>query len=56
MGATDRSDLVIQLVSIPDYVNMVMEKLVKLTAHSYISKCQSKYLNNLKEELHQIVE
>ncbi|XP_065669753.1 uncharacterized protein LOC136088824 [Hydra vulgaris] len=48
---TDRSDLVIQLVSIPDYVNMVMEKLVKLTAHSYISKCQSKYLKNLKEEL-----
>ena len=28
-----------------------MEKLVKLTAHSYISKCQSKYLKNLKEEL-----
>ena len=26
-------------------------KLVKLTAHSYISKCQSKYLKNLKEEL-----
>ena len=48
---TDRSDLVIQLVSIPDYVNMVMEKLVKLTAHSYISKCQSKYLKNLKEEV-----
>ncbi|XP_065675929.1 uncharacterized protein LOC136092137 [Hydra vulgaris] len=29
---------------------MVMEKLVKLTAHSYISKCQSKYLKNHKEE------
>ncbi|XP_047133454.1 uncharacterized protein LOC124811601 [Hydra vulgaris] len=48
---TDRSDLVIQLVTIPDYVNMVMEKLVKLTTHSYISKCQSKYFKNLKEEL-----
>ena len=33
-ATTDRSDLIIQLVSIPDYVNMVMEKLVKLTAHS----------------------
>ena len=48
---TDRSDLIIQLVSIPDYVNMVMEKLVKLTAHSYISKCQSKYLKNHIEKL-----
>ena len=28
-----------------------MEKLAQLTAHSYISKCQSKCLKNLNEEL-----
>jgi hypothetical protein len=48
---TDRAELIFQSEKVPDYVNMVIEKLVKLTAHSYISKCQSKYLKKLKGEL-----
>ena len=41
---TDRADLITQRVSVHEYVALVIEQLVKLTAHSYISKGQSRYL------------
>ena len=38
---TDRSDLILHDEGVSDYVKLVIHKLVKLTVHSYISKCQS---------------
>jgi len=43
--------LVQQQETIPDYINLVVSQLQKLTAHSYIAKCQTLHLNKRKEEI-----
>jgi len=48
---TDRSTLVKQQETIPDYINLVASWLQKLTAHSYIAKCQTLHLKKRKEEI-----
>jgi hypothetical protein len=47
----DRSELVQQILSVEDFVSLLVQKLNTLTAHSYIAKAQAKYLKKCKEEL-----
>ena len=35
----------------PQFINLVIHQLQKLTAHSFITKCQSSYLRECKENL-----
>ena len=35
----------------PQFINLVIQQLQKLTAHSFITKCQSSYLREWKENL-----
>ena len=46
---TDRSNLTHHTETINEYVNIVIEQLYILRVHSYISKCQSRYLKKLKK-------
>jgi len=48
---TDRSTLLQQQETIPDYNILVASWLQKLTAHSYIAKCQTLHLK--KRKIHQ---
>ena len=50
--ATDRSNLTHHTETVNEYVNIVIELLHILTVHSYISKCQSRYLKKLKSEIY----
>ena len=49
--STDRSQLITQTVTVDEYKDLVIECIDALTSHSYISKCQTKYLKKLKENL-----
>lgn len=49
--STDRTQLITQTVTVEEYKDFVVECIDELTAHSYISKCQTKYLKDLKEKL-----
>jgi len=49
--ATDHANLIQQKESQIDYVELVVSQMQKLTAHSYISKAQAKYLKKRKEQL-----
>ena len=49
--STGRSQLITQTVMVDEYKDIVIECIDKLTSHSYISKCQTKYLKDLKENL-----
>ena len=49
--STVRSQLITQTVTVEEYKDLVIECIDELTAHSYISKCQTKYLKDLKENL-----
>ena len=49
--STDRSQLITQTVTVEEYKDQVIESVDKLTAHSYIAKCQAKFLKDLKIEL-----
>ena len=48
---TDRSILTHHTETVNEYVNIVIEQLHILTAHSYILKCQLRYLKKLKSEI-----
>ena len=52
-GRAQSTQLITLTVKIEEYKNLVIECIEELTAHShsYISKCQTKYLENLKENL-----
>ena len=45
---TDRATLITQTVSLEDYKEILISYIDKLTSHSYISKCQGKYLKYKK--------
>jgi hypothetical protein len=47
----DRADLLHMTETTTDFINILIEKLQKLTTHSYIAKCQAVYLKNVKNEL-----
>ena len=48
---TDRSTLVDCSDNIPQYIELIIHQLSKLTPHSYIAKSQSQYLKNLKNSI-----
>ena len=48
---TGRSELVKRCMSIDDFVELLVKRIDALTSHSFLAKCQSKYLNKRKEEL-----
>ena len=48
---TDRANLVSFRENVSEYVALIIQQLEKLTSHSFISKCQSKNLKELKESL-----
>ena len=48
---TDQSNLTHHTETVNEYVNIVIEQLHILTAHSYISKSQSRYSKKLKSEI-----
>ncbi len=47
----DRSDLVSHSLPVSDFITLLVEKLNKLTAHSYIAKSQAKFLKKCKSNL-----
>ena len=47
----DRAELLNRIESVDDFIELCTAKIDNLTTHSYISKSQSKYLKNLKENL-----
>ena len=46
----DREELLLCKESIPSYI-MIIKQLNKLAPHSYIAKCQTRYLKKRKEEI-----
>ena len=48
---TDRTDLLTMKLPLNEFIELLCEKLDKITPHSFIAKSQSKYLKNLKETL-----
>ena len=49
--STDRSQLITKTTTVEDYKELVTKSINNLTAHSYISKCQAKYLKDLKTNI-----
>ena len=49
--STDRANLISCSENVPQFKNLVIQQLEKLTAHSFIAKCQSIYLREFKENL-----
>ena len=49
--STDRTTLVHIVMDMPEFIEFLAYKLDDLTSHSFIAKCQAKYLNSLKESL-----
>ena len=49
--STDRANLISCHDNVPQFTNLVIQQLEKLTAHSFIAKCQSNYLRESKENL-----
>ena len=49
--STDRSQLVTQTASLFEYKELVVSHINQLTSHSYIAKCQTRYLKELKNSL-----
>ena len=49
--STDRTKLVKQSMGVNEYIDLLIEALDALTPHSYIAKCQAKYLKSRKEYL-----
>lgn len=47
----DRAEIITRFVTLEDFIDLVVERIDKLTPHSFIAKEQSRYLNILKEEL-----
>ena len=48
---TDRAALVTQTASLDEYTALVIAAINSLTTHSYITKCQARYLKHKKENL-----
>ena len=51
--STDRSDLEHIEMEAHDFFEFLANLIDKLTIHSYISKCQARYLKQLKNDLNQ---
>eukprot|EP00112_Aurelia_sp_Birch-Aquarium-sp1_P006733 Seg1737.9 transcript_id=Seg1737.9/GoldUCD/mRNA.D3Y31 product="hypothetical protein" protein_id=Seg1737.9/GoldUCD/D3Y31 len=49
--STDRTKLVTQSMIASEYIDLLIETIDALTPHSYIAKCQAKYLKSRKEDL-----
>lgn len=49
--STDRAELITRVMPIDDFFEDLVEKLLALKKHHFISKAQSKYLKELKENL-----
>ena len=49
--STDRTTIINMVLDIADFFDFLADKIDHLTSHSYISKCQSRYLQHLKENL-----
>ena len=49
--STDRFNLVTVVMPAHKFIDFLVEKIDTLTSHSYIAKCQSKYLQRRKEEI-----
>ena len=49
--STDRANLISRRENVPQFINLVIQQLEKLTAHSFIAKYQSNYLRESKENL-----
>ena len=50
-GATDRTDLIKQVLPVSEFVDLLVAKLDALTTHSFIAKTQGEYVRKLKETL-----
>ena len=48
---TDRATMITQTVTFEEYRELLATAIDNLTTHSYIAKCQGKYLKDLKESL-----
>ena len=48
---TDRSKMVTQSLSVDKFIDLLVGAIDNLTSHSFIAKCQAKYLKRRKEEL-----
>ena len=48
---TDRAELISRTVTTEEFVNILIKKIEKITAHSYITRAQAQYLKDLKEHL-----
>ena len=48
---TDRSTMIQQQGKVPDYINLIVSHLYRLTSLSYIAKCQAKQLQLRKEQI-----
>ena len=48
---TDRSKMVTQTLNVDEFIELLVGAIDSLTSHSYIAKCQTKYLKRRKEEL-----
>ena len=49
--AVDRTEMITRQMTVIDYIELLVLKLIKLIPHSYIAKQQSAYLRNRKENL-----
>ena len=49
--STDRSQLITQTVNLFEYKELVVSHIYQLTSHSYIAKCQTRNLKELKNNL-----
>ena len=47
----DRANLISCSENVPQLINLVIQQLEKLIAHSFIAECQSNYLRECKENL-----
>jgi len=49
--STDRTTMITQVMEVSEYIDFLASKIDHLTTHSYISKCQARYLSELKLKL-----
>ena len=49
--ATDCTELISQKLPVDEFINLLCEKLDKITAHSFMAQVQSQYLKQLKDNL-----
>ena len=49
--STDEANLISCHENVPQFINLVIQQLEKLIAHSFIAKCKSNYLTECEENL-----